>query len=467
MRYLATAATVVALLAACGDKSKPAGGGTPATGGDAGATQGPPRPKAGATVTAAWSWGDTPKGEHGPRMRDPNEPLPTGPAFIAAGQGRVVVATQDNCLELLDGKTGKPLVPHQCEKDAWALGLAVLGDVAIVARQKSVHAFSLDDLHQVWQRDTGFIQNFPLARPGAVDGRFCLVAMVPNAGTAVSCLDPATGKPGAPWAIPASSRVAFGERRIGIIPSAAPPPQQGQTPPGGIELPVDFYTVDGKKTGGSKLAGSYGPTFERTRPLFVARGGGNQKDGWITRFVDPEGTEILTVQGKAMLRGGALVGKDVLTSEFITVPQEDTAVLLRAPAGASAWRTDLGVSGPWDPFAVAIGKTAFLAHSSKLFALDAATGAIAKSFDLASEHHAVWQDRILFLVSSRESRSDSDFGDAAVYAVEAASLEVVLKDELGKDVPGGQQASDPIFDGDMAYAIAGGRVHAYRIAAAP
>ena len=460
-------AAVLLLLAGCGEKGPPAGKTTAPTG-DAGAAGGTPTAaKAGAAVTAAWSWGDTPKGEHGPRMRDPNEPLPTGPAFIAAGKGKLVVATQDNCLELLDGKTGKQVVPHQCEKDAWALGLAVLGDVAILARQKSVHAFSLDDLHQVWKRETGFIQNYPLARPGAVDGRFCLVATVPNAGTAMSCLDPATGKPGKPWSIPANSRVAFGERRIGIIPSAAPPPAQQQAPPGGIELPVEFFSVDGKKVATSKLTGSYGPTFERTRPIFVARGGGNQKDGWITRFVDPDGREILTVQGKEMLRGGALVGSGVLTTEFLSVPQKDSAVLLRAPAGAAAWRTDLGVSGPWDPFAAAVGKTAFLAHSSKLFALDPATGAIARTYDLASEHHAVWQDKILFLVSSRESRSDSDFGDAAVYAVEAASLEVVLEDELGKDVPGGQQASDPIFDGDMAYAIAGARVHAYRITAAP
>ena len=460
-------AAVLLLLAGCGEKGPPAGKTTAPTG-DAGAARGTPTAaKAGAAVTAAWSWGDTPKGEHGPRMRDPNEPLPTGPAFIAAGEGKLVVATQDNCLELLDGKTGKQVVPHQCEKDAWALGLAVLGDVAILARQKSVHAFSLDDLHQVWKRETGFIQNYPLARPGAVDGRFCLVATVPNAGTAMSCLDPATGKPGKPWSIPANSRVAFGERRIGIIPSAAPPPAQQQAPPGGIELPVEFFSVDGKKVATSKLTGSYGPTFERTRPIFVARGGGNQKDGWITRFVDPDGREILTVQGKEMLRGGALVGSGVLTTEFLSVPQKDSAVLLRAPAGAAAWRTDLGVSGPWDPFAAAVGKTAFLAHSSKLFALDPAIGAIARTYDLASEHHAVWQDKILFLVSSRESRSDSDFGDAAVYAVEAASLEVVLEDELGKDVPGGQQASDPIFDGDMAYAIAGARVHAYRITTPP
>ncbi len=108
-----------------------------------------------------------------------------------------------------------------------------------------------------------------------------------------------------------------------------------------------------------------------------------------------------------------------------------------------------------------------MTQGGKLFALDAAAGTITKSFDLESEHHGVWQDRVLFLVSSRESRSDSDFGDAAVHAVDALSLEVVLKDELGKDVPGGQQASDPVFDGDMAYAIAGGRVHAYRIATAP
>jgi len=463
--YRAATAAFLLLVVGCGDTSKPAGGGTPAAGGDAGATThgAPPAAKPGVTVTAAWSWGDQPKGEHGPRMRDPNEPLPTGPAFIAAGKGKLVVATQDNCLELLDGKTGKPVLPHHCEKDAWALGLAVLGDVAIVARQKSVHAFSLADLKQVWKRDTGFVQNNePLARPGTVDGRFCVIVTRPSAGSAIECLDPATGKPGPTWAIPAVSRLAFGERRIGIIPNVPVQP-----PAGGVELPVEFFTVAGKKTGGGKLAGSYGPTFERARPIFVARGGGNQKDGWITRFIDPDGREILTVQGKEMLRGGALVGKDVLTSEFITVPQKDSAVLLRGPAGTYVWKTDLGATGPWDPFAVSLGKTVFVTQGGKLFALDAATGAVAKSFDLESDHAGVWQDKVLFLVSARESRSDSDFGDAAVYAVDVPSLEVVLKDELGKDVPGGQQASDPVFDGDMAFAIAGGRVHAYRITAAP
>ncbi|HEU5058855.1 MAG TPA: hypothetical protein VFU21_20115, partial [Kofleriaceae bacterium] len=184
MKLLAAAAAVLAVVA-CGDKSKPAGGGgaAGAPGGDAGAGSG----TSAVTVTAAWSWGDPPKGEHGPRERDPNEPLPTGPAFIGAGKGRLVIATQDHCLELLDGKTGKPAAPRRCEgKDAWAQGLAVLGDVAVVARQKSVHGFSLTDLRELWKRDTGFIQNNqPHARPGAVAGRFCAVVTVPNAGTAL------------------------------------------------------------------------------------------------------------------------------------------------------------------------------------------------------------------------------------------------------------------------------------------
>jgi outer membrane protein assembly factor BamB len=458
------AAAILLFLASCGDKSKPASGGTPAASGDAGATHGaPPAARPGVTVTAAWSWGDQPKGEHGPRMRDPNEPLPTGPAFIAAGKGKLVVATQDSCLELLDGKTGKEVVPHRCEKDAWAFGLAVLGDVAIVARQNGVTAYSLADLKEVWKRMNGFVQNNqPLARPSVVDGHFCVILTVPNAGSAIECLDPATGKPGKPWAIPAVSRVAFGERRIGIIPNVPVQP-----PAGGVELPVELYSVDGKRTSSSKLAGSYGPTFERSRPLFVARGGGNQKDGWITRFLDPDGNVILTVQGKEMLRGGAAIGKDILTSQFGAAGSKDRAVLLRSPDGATVWGSDLGVSGPWDPFALASGKTAFMTQGGKLFALDATTGAITKSFDLESDHQGVWQDKVLFLISARESRSDSDFGDAAVYAVDVASLEVVLRDELGKDVPGGQQASDPVFDGDMAFAIAGGRVHAYRVTVAP
>lgn len=458
----AAAALLLLLVAGCGERAKPAGSAAPATAGDAGAAQGgPPASRSGVTVTAAWSWGDPPKGEHGPRERDPNEPLPTGPAFIAAGKGKVVVATQDGCLELLDGASGKPVVPHLCEKDAWALGLAVLGDLALVARQKSVTAYSLADLKQVWRRDTGFIQNNePLARPGVVDGRFCVVATDDQSGIGIECLDPATGAPGPPWTI-GRSRVAFGDRLIGMTTSHRP---KSLPYADGLELMVEFHAVDRKTVIERPMAGQYGPRFQRSRPIFLIQTDGQR--GRTSWFVGADGRDLATVLGKEMLRGAAAVGGDVLTSEFLAAPGKDGAVRLR-PDGAAAWRTDLGATGPWDPFAVALGKTAFLTQGGKLFALDAATGAIAKTFDLESERHGVWQDRLLFLISARESRSDSDFGDAAVHAVDAPSLQVVLRDELGKDVPGGQQASDPVFDGDMAYAIAGGRLHAYRITAAP
>lgn len=460
--HRAAAAALLLVVVGCGDKSKPAGGAAANPGGDAGAIHGaPPAASPGVTVTAAWSWGDPPKGEHGPRERDPNEPLPTGPALIAAGKGKLVVATQDSCLELLDGTSGKPVVPHHCEKDAWALGLAVLGGVAIVARQKSVTAYSLVDLKEVWKRDTGFIQNNePLARPGVVDGRFCIVTTDNQSGIGIECLDPATGAPGKPWTI-GRSRVAFGDRLIGMTTSHKP---LALPHADGLELRVEFHSLDGKTVAERPMAGQYGPRFARARPIFVIQTDGQR--GRTSWFVGSDGSDLVTVLGKEMLRGGAPVGKDVLTSEFLAGGGKDRAVRLRSDGGV-VWRTDLGVSGPWDPFAVALGKTAFVTQGGKLFALDPATGAITRTFDLESERHGVWQGRVLFLVSARESRSDSDFGDAAVHAIDAASLQVVLKDELGKDVPGGQQASDPVFDGDMAYAIAGGRVHAYRITATP
>jgi hypothetical protein len=462
MRSSAAAVLLPLLVAGCGDRTKPAGSAAPVTTGDAGASHGTaPAARPSVTVTAAWSWGAQPKGEHGPRMRDPNEPLPTGPAFIAAGTGKLVIATQDSCLELLDGTTGKQMVPHHCEKDAWAFGLAVIGDVAIVARQNGVTGYSLADLKQVWRRETGFIQNSePLARPGVVDGRFCVVATDDQSGVGIECLDPATGAPGPPWTI-GRSRVAFGDRLIGMTTSHRP---KSLPYADGLELMVEFHAVDRKTVIERPMAGQYGPRFQRSRPIFLVQTDGQR--GRTSWFVGADGRDLSTVLGKEMLRGAAAVGSDVLTSEFLAAPGKDRAVRLR-PDGAAAWRTDLGATGPWDPFAVAIGKTAFMTQGGKVFALDAGTGAIVKLFELESEHHGVWQDKVLFLVSARETRSDSDFGDAAVYAVDAASLEVVLRDELGKDVPGGQQASDPLFDGDMAYAIAGGRVHAYRIATSP
>ena len=127
----------------------------------------------------------------------------------------------------------------------------------------------------------------------------------------------------------------------------------------------------------------------------------------------------------------------------------------------------LDQTGPWDPWLVTLGKTTFAAQGRATVAVDATTGAKLLTFRLPSRYRAVWQGRLVFLVNARDSRSDSDYGDAAVYAIDARRRAVVLEDDIGADVPGGQRASDPVFDGDMAYAIAGGRVHAYRIAASP
>jgi len=460
MRIAASSAlALVVLTAACG---KGATSGPVTTSGssgrDAGRASGA-TPAASVKVQAAWSWGDTPKGEAGLRMRDPDEPAPTGPALIATGTGRLVVATQDGCLEVLDAGTGAPAVPHHCEQAA-ALGLAVIGDVAVIARTKEIVGYALADLHEVWRHPTGFVQtNQPLARPAAVDGRFCVIATGP--GTMVlDCVDPAGHQVGT-WKVPPASRIAFGARRIGVIendrslPAAAPAP--------GVELPVRFFGVDGTVVHEARLAGAYGPTFEQAQPLFAVRGGG-YRDGWTTRFVDPDGAEILTVAAPAMLRGGGAVGPDaVVTTEFESAGQKDQAVRIGRPSGALGWRTDLGGSGPWNPFVAAIGDVVMVCHFDRALALDPASGAIVRTYPISSEHHGVWKDRVVFLVESRETRSDSDFGDAGVHAIDAASHEVVLTDDLGRDVAGGQRASDPVFDGDMAYVIAGGRVHAYRI----
>lgn len=462
-RFAWHAALIASTLAACGSKDKPAGpsGGETGSGSARGSASAPPSGKA-VRVTPAWTFGEPPKGEHGPRERAPNEPLPSGPAFVAAGGGRVVVATQDGCLELLDGATGTRVVPRRCELGAAWLGLAVVGDHVVVARREGAIGLALRDLAEVWRSDTGFVAyEQPAARPALVDGKFCLHSTFPNAGRAISCFEPATGK-GPRWTIPGGARVAFGDRVIGVVDS--PVPTGTPAPEPGVELPITIYSVEGKVVHETKLAGLYGPAFDRARPIFVLRGGG-YRSGWRMMFLGPDGAELATIQRPNQIRGAGLVGTDrLVTTEFGSAGKQDAALAIRTGNGGEVWRADLGTSGPWDPYIAAIGGAVVVAHFDRALVLDAASGSALATFPLASEHHAVWRDRLVFLVSSRESRSDSDYGDAAVYAIDGVTRTIVLTDELGKDVPGGQQASDPVFDGDLAVTIAGGRVHAYRIA---
>lgn len=411
-------------------------------------------------VEAAWTWGPEPKAEVGPRVRDPNEPLPTGPAFIAAGKGRVVVATQDACLELLDAATGKELVPRRCEQDAWPFALAVVGDVAVVARHRDIVGVSLTDLKEVWRHASGFVgNNVPHARPGLVDDRFCAVISRPQA-QAVECLDVATGKPVGAWPVSSSSRVAFGEHRIGVIPF------DGKTklpaPDPGLELPVQFFDVTGTLIHESKLAAPYGPTFEQARPIFVVRGGGNQSM-WVHRFVDADGAEILTTTNKMMLRGAAQIAPGtVVTTGFGVAGSKDRTMALAAPTGSVVWAADLDGSGPWDPWHVKVGDLVYVAGFTTVYAIDKA-GTIVDRRAIASTTRRVWRDRLLFLVEAHETRSDSDFGDAGVYAIDVATHTLVFADAIGRDIAGGQRASEPVFDGDMVFAIAGGKLHAYRV----
>jgi hypothetical protein len=267
---LARAAVAVLVFAACGDKSTPAGGDQSKPAG-AGAP-----PAAGVPATPAWSWGDPP-GDGGP----------SGPAFIAAGRGRLVVATRDGCLELLDGKTGKS-VARRCEKGTAALGLAIVGGAAVLARDNSVHAFALDDLHDLWTRDTGNVHSTDeLARPAAVDGRFCFLRGDDLSGRGIECLDPATGQPGEPWTV-GGFRVAFGERLIGLITS-----HRAKSLPyaDGLELMVELYTIDKKRVVERAMAGRHGPSFVRARPVFVAESNGERgRTRWI---VDRDGRELV------------------------------------------------------------------------------------------------------------------------------------------------------------------------------
>ena len=237
---LPRAALLLAALAACGEQSKPAGGDNS-------------RPlSADATVTKAWSWGDPPAGDAGP----------TGAAFIAAGKGRLAVATRDGCLELLD---------------------------------------SLDDLRELWKRDSVAGQSDePLAQPAAVDGRFCLVVADDQSGRGIECLDPATGAPGEPWTI-GGFRIAFGERLIGLITSHRP---KSLPYTDGLELMVELHTVDRKRVAERAMAGQYGPRFVRSRPVFVAEtNGARGRTRWI---VDRDGRELVGEAADRALDASAL-----------------------------------------------------------------------------------------------------------------------------------------------------------------
>lgn len=448
------------LAAACGDRRAVPAGTAPATSGSGGAAGSGLGPAGPSPVEAAWTWGPEVKPEYGPRAVDPNEPRPTGPAAIAAGKGRVVVGTQDGCVELLDAATGKDVVPRRCEKDTYTLGLAVVGDVAVVARQRDLIGVSLTDLKEVWRRSPGFVQlNQPVGRPSLVDDRMCM-AVTTGKGQVIECLDVATGTPVGSWSIPSASRVAFGEHRIGVIPFDGKTKTPAPDP--GLELAVQFFDVTSTLVHESKLAAPYGPTFEQARPMFVVRGGGNQSM-WVHRFVDADGAEILTTTNKMMLRGAAVIAPGtVVTTGFGVAGSKDRVMALAAPAGSVAWSADLDGSGPWDPWHAQVGGFTYVAHFATVYAIDKA-GAIVDRLPIASSTRRVWRDRLLFLVEAHETRSDSDFGDAGVYAIDAATHKVVFADAIGRDIAGGQRASEPVFDGNMVFAIAGGKLHAYRV----
>lgn len=273
---LLRAATLLIALAACGDRrqSASAEANQPAA---AGPTAAP------SAVTAAWSWSDPAAGDAGP----------TGAAFIAAGRGRVVVATHAGCLELLDGRTGEPVAPLRCTPGSPPLGLAVIGDLALVAGEKSVHAFSLDDLAERWKRDTGAIHSSDeLARPAAVGGRFCYLVADALSGRGIECLDPATGQPGEPWTV-GGFRIAFGERLIGMITSHRP---KSLPYSDGLELMVEIHALDRKTVAERAMAGRYGPRFVQSRPIFVAETHGER--GRTRWYVDRDGRELDPVAGE-------------------------------------------------------------------------------------------------------------------------------------------------------------------------
>jgi outer membrane protein assembly factor BamB len=442
---------------ACGDKG-------PATGAQDPPAAGPtaPRPPASrAPVTPAWTFGDAPTGSSGgPRVLGPDDPLPTLPSAIAVGAGRVLVATQDACVELLDLATGKPVVARQCEADRFPAGVAILGGTAIVARRDDVRGYDAATFRERWRADVGIVQTQHMVQPRAVAGRFCALTFRPKIGQAVVCLDPATGKVAGELRLPPGGRVVIGEQVIGLIDAGL----VTEPSPAGHERPVRFHGPDGALVAESRLTGVRGPSFEQATPIFLVRGGGHDSlGGWITRFVGADGKVLTTATGKAILsEGGAVRGGRVVTTEYGSAGRSGTAVALDA-AGAAAWRADLGGPGPIRPWVLDVGGVVHVGHDRGVTAIDDRTGAVIRRYPIAAAAAVAVNDRVLVLVEGRETRSDSDYGDAGVHIVDAATGEVLLREDLGRDAPGGQQWKAPIVLGDVVVLVAGGRVRAYRV----
>ncbi len=430
---------------ACGGKkeSPPTPGPTPVASDAA-----PAPPAGGGKVSLAWSFGQPPAtSQVGPRMRDPNEPLPTGPALIAVGDGRVAVATQDACLELLDLATGKPTLPRACEKDVFTIGLSIQDGVAVQAVRGEVRGRSLTDLSVQWTRkDLGFLRNQYQNMPQAVGAAFCVVADQGQSGvTNVTCLDPKSGKTVGTIKSDARSSIALADQLIVVI---------------GKES-ARCYRPDAGTVNELEMPGA---RVEALRPLILLRSGGNQywRHAWL---MPDDGSGVVGSDGPGhMRRGGALVGDLLVTSEFAGArPGGDVVVANSISTGQEKWRTPLGASGPYEPFFASAGGKIYAAHFDRVATFDAATGAAGPSFDIDSDERAVWGDRVLLLVEAHETRSDSDIGNAGVHAIDMPTGAVLLRDDLGRDVPGGQQRSRPIIVGDTAVLIARAQVRAYRL----
>ncbi|HTE53216.1 MAG TPA: PQQ-binding-like beta-propeller repeat protein [Kofleriaceae bacterium] len=422
----------------------------------------PPPSLTRATVTPAWTTGSAPSGiSGGPRASDPGQPLPTTPSAIAAGQGRVLVATQDACIELLDLATGKPLVPRLCEKDRFPTGIAILGDTAVVARRDDIRGYDPANLTERWRTDVGIIQTQWLLQPRPIADRFCAAVFRPGKGNAVVCLDPATGKPTADIPLREGSRVALGDQLIGIIDADTAPVAPT---PAGQERPVRFLHPDGKPAARSLLRGVNGPSFEQASPIFLVRGGGHDAmGGWITRYVAPTGQILATITGKQILsEGGATRRGQAVTTEYSAVRRGATAAAFDA-AGTAVWRTDLTIRGPIRPWIVEVAGHIHLGHDRGIIVLDPITGAITRTYPVAATTPAIVGDRVLMMVEARATRTDSDYGDAGVHAIDAATGDVLLHEDLGRDLPGGQQHQQPVVSGDMVVLVAAGRVRAYRV----
>ena len=404
-------------------------------------------PAGGGTIALAWSFGLPPAtSQGGPRMRGPNEPLPNGPATIAAGDGRVAIATQDACLELLDLATGKPLVKRACEKDAFSLGIAIQDGVLVQAVRNEVRGRSLQDLTVQWTRkDLGFIRFEYQNMPQTVGAAFCVVADQGQSGVAnVSCLDPKNGKTVGTIKADVQSPIALADQVIVVIEKDT----------------ARCYRPDAGVASETVLPGA---RVEALRPLIQLRAGTNPT--WSHRWIAPDGTPVAAVDGgKTMLRGGGLVSGALVTSDFAGARQGGDVVVALDPAtGAEKWRTPLGASGPYDPFFAGAAGKVYAAHFDRVATFDAATGAAGATIDVSSEERAVWNDRVLLLVEAHETRSDSDIGNAGVHAIDMPTGAVLLRDDLGRDVPGGQQRSRPVLVGDVAVLIARGQVRAYRM----